>query len=293
MQSTFRPLTNLSSWRRISLHAWGYPSDPTVYGTLEINAERAVAYLRRIRAEDGEHATMTHLVAKALAMAIRSYPQSNGLIARRRIYLRDTVDVFVQVVTQGGDELSGTKVERADEKSVTEISREVHERAERIREGRDRDVERTKRLVSRMPNALLGAFLRLIGFLNYDVGLDLSRFGVVRDGFGSAMVSNVGMFGLASGLAPLVPISRTPIVVLVGEVQNRPWVAGDQVTVRPVVLLGCTFDHRLIDGAHAAKMAGLLRRIVDDPEHYLGDHRSRDVKPETQQLGTVGAEHHL
>jgi len=269
MPSTFRPLTSLSSWRRIALHTWNNPGDPTVYATLEINVARALPYLQRVRAEHGEHATMTHLVAKALALAIRSYPRSNGIIARRRIYLRDTVDIFIQVVSQGGEELSGTKVERVDEKTIAEIAREVSERAARIRAGRDRELEQTKRLVNWLPNFLLGKVLRLIEYLTYDVGLDLSRFGVVRDGFGSAMVSNIGMFGLAFGLAPLVPLSRVPIVVLVGEVQNRPWVEGEQVTVQPVVILGCTFDHRLIDGAQGGKMAALLRSVVEDPERYL------------------------
>ncbi len=270
MASTLRPLENLSTWRRISLHTWDRPGDPTVYGTLEINVERALAYLERVRADAGVHATMTHLVAKALALAIRAYPESNSIIARGRIYTRDTVDIFVQVASHGGEELSGTKVERVDEKSVVAIAQETTEGVRRIREGRDRNVDRTKRLVAAVPNLFLGPLLRLIEFLIYDVGLDLSRFGVVRDGFGSAMVSNVGMFGLAFGLAPLVPMSRVPIVVLVGEVQRRPWVEGDRIVARPVAILGCTFDHRLLDGARAGKMAALLRRIVEDPEAYLG-----------------------
>jgi pyruvate dehydrogenase E2 component (dihydrolipoamide acetyltransferase) len=279
MASTLRPLENLSSWRRISLHTWGRPADPTVYGTLEINVERALAYLERVRAEAGVHATMTHLVAKALALAIRAHPESNAIIARGRIYARDTVDIFVQVASHGGEELSGTKVERVDEKSIVAIAHEVTTGAARIREGRDRNVDRTKRLVAAVPDVLLGPLLRLVEFLTYDVGLDLSRFGVVRDGFGSAMVSNVGMFGLAFGLAPLVPMSRVPIVVLVGEVQRRPWVEGDRVAARPVAILGCTFDHRLLDGARAGKMASLLRRIVEDPEAYMGIGAERTAGP--------------
>ncbi len=270
MPSTLTRLEDLSTWRRISLNAWGRPADPTVYGSIEINVARALAYLARVRATTGAHVTMTHLVAKALALAIRAFPQSNGIISRRRIYLRDTVDIFVQVVSQGGEELGGMKVERVDERSLADIAREVSETADRIRQGRDHKVERTKHVVTRLPAALVRPFLRLIEFLTYDVGVDLSRFGVVRDGFGSAMVTNVAMFGLAFGLAPLVPITRVPIVVLIGEVQKRPWVDGDQLVVAPVVLLGCTFDHRLIDGAHSGKMAALLRQVVEDPERYLG-----------------------
>jgi pyruvate/2-oxoglutarate dehydrogenase complex dihydrolipoamide acyltransferase (E2) component len=269
MSHTFTRLRDLSTWRQISLHAWRHPADPTVYGTIEIDMEKGLRYLRRVRADEGVHATVTHLVAKALAVAIRRFPHANGLIARRRIYLRDTVDIFVQVASEDGEDLSGAKVEAADEKTVAEIAREVWARAQRIRQRQDPEIERTKRLVTTLPGWLMGLFLRFLGFLIYDVGLDLSRFGVVRDQFGSAMVSNVGMFGLSFGLAPLVPFSRAPIVVLVGEVQNRPWADGERVIARPTLVLGCTFDHRFIDGAQAGKIARVFREALEDPERHL------------------------
>jgi pyruvate dehydrogenase E2 component (dihydrolipoamide acetyltransferase) len=288
MSSTFTPFRNLSSWRRISLHAWKRPADPTVYGTLEIDMERALKYLRDIREEIGPHVTVTHLVAKALALAIRQHPKTNGIVAWRRIYLRDTVDIFIQVASEEGEELSGTKVARADTKNVAEIAREVAERVASIRQRHDRDIERTKQLVSKLPNVLLGPVLRLIEFLLYDLGLDLSRFGVVRDGFGSAMVSNVGMFGVAFGLAPLVPFSRAPIVILVGGVQNRPWVEGERLTVRPVLTLGCTFDHRVIDGALAAKLATSVRTVIEDPARCLGDELALAAASSTTQGTSAG-----
>jgi pyruvate dehydrogenase E2 component (dihydrolipoamide acetyltransferase) len=281
----FTPLTNLSSWRRISLHAWKHPADPTVYGVLEFDMERALAFLRHLRETEGLRVTPTHLVAQALAMGIRRNPQANAIVRRRSLFVRDTVDIFVQVVSEDGDELSGTKVERADERSVVDIARQVAEHAARIRTGRDRDVERTKNLVTSMPGVLLGPFMRLVEFLTYDVGLDLSRFGVVRDGFGSAMVSNIGTFGLKHGFGPLVPMTRTPIVVLVGEVEDRPAVKDGQLAIRPMMTLGCTFDHRVIDGAHAGKIVAVMREVLADPEgfHQTRMHRSAEL-PGTSRL---------
>jgi pyruvate/2-oxoglutarate dehydrogenase complex dihydrolipoamide acyltransferase (E2) component len=65
--------------------------------------------------------------------------------------LRDTVDIFLQVAIEGGRELSGLKIARADEKTVVEIAREMEERVERLRQRRDRQVERTKSLLDRIP----------------------------------------------------------------------------------------------------------------------------------------------
>src|SRR5207302_35209 len=89
------------------------------------------------------------------------------------------------------------KIARVDEKDVAEIAREMEERVARLRQRRDRQVERTKSILDRLPLRLLGPFLRLISYLVYDLDLDLSRFGVVKDEFGSAMVTNVGRRGLA------------------------------------------------------------------------------------------------
>jgi pyruvate dehydrogenase E2 component (dihydrolipoamide acetyltransferase) len=110
--------------------------------------------------------------------------------------------------------------------------------------------------------------MRAISYLIYDLDLDLSRLGIVKDEFGSAMVTNVGTFGLAQALAPLVPFSRTPLIVLVGEVTERPVAEGGRVVVRPMVNLGVTFDHRFMDGFHGGAMLQLFRAYLEDPARF-------------------------
>jgi len=90
----------------------------------------------------------------------------------------------------------------------------------------------------------------------------------VKDEFGSAMVTNVGMFGLAQAYAPLVPFSRTPLVVLVGEVHEKPVAEAGRAVVRPVMTLGVTFDHRFMDGWHGGAMAQLFRAYIEDPARF-------------------------
>jgi len=270
MGRTFRPLDPLLGWRRVAVHAWRPPSDPTVYGIVDVPIGGALAYMERVREATGAHVTLTHMVARGLALAIRAFPQANGIVARRRILLRDTVDIFIQVSTQGGRDLSGVKVARADEKSVLDMARDIDERVERLRARRDRQVERTKSILDRIPLPLLGPIMRAIAFAIYDLDLDLSRFGIVKDEFGSAMVSNIATFGLTTALAPLVPFSRTPIVVLVGHAEDRAVVENGQVVVRPMVTLGCTFDHRFLDGYQAGKMVDIIKSYMDDPEGYEG-----------------------
>src|SRR3989454_2837048 len=268
MERTFRPLTPLRGWRRVAAQAWRPPRDPSVYATLDIRMRSALAYLERVREKTGARVTVTHLVARGVALALRQYPGLNGIVARGRIMLRDTVDIFLQVAIEGGRELSGIKIARADEKSVVEIAREMDARVERLRQRRDPQVERTKSLLDRIPVPLLGRVMRTISYLIYDLDLDLTSLGIVKDEFGSAMVTNVGMFGLAQAYAPLVPFSRTPLVVLVGEVQEKPVAEAGRVVVRPMMTLGVTFDHRFMDGWHGGAMAQLFRAFLEDPARF-------------------------
>jgi pyruvate dehydrogenase E2 component (dihydrolipoamide acetyltransferase) len=268
MARTFRPLEPLRGWRRLAAQSWRPPQDPSVYAVLDIPMRGALAYIERLRGETGVRVTVTHLVARGVALAIRRYPQLNGIVARGRIMLRDTVDIFLQVATEGGADLSGIKIERADEKGVLEIAREAEERVERLRQRRDRQVERTKSMLDRVPVPLLRPLMRTLGYLIYDRDIDLSWLGIVKDGFGSAMVTNVGMFGLAHAFGPLVPFSRAPLVVLVGEVQDKPVAEDGRVVVRPMMTLGVTFDHRFMDGYQGGAMAQLFRAYLEDPMRF-------------------------
>ncbi len=90
----------------------------------------------------------------------------------------------------------------------------------------------------------------------------------MKDEFGSAMITNVGSFGLSQALAPLVPFSRTPLVLLVGEVTERPVAEGGRVVIRPMMNLGVTFDHRFMDGFHGGAMLQLFRAYLEDPARF-------------------------
>src|SRR5262245_2297357 len=125
MARTFRPLEPLRGWRRVAVHAWRPPRDPSVYAIVGVPMRGALDYVKRVREATGVRVTVTHMVARAVALGIRAFPQLNGIVARRRILLRESVDIFIQVATEGGRDLSGFKVVRADEKSAIDIAREV------------------------------------------------------------------------------------------------------------------------------------------------------------------------
>lgn len=257
----YRRVANPTSWRRLALATWKAPDNPTVYGTIEVDLTAGLELIESLRRTAGVHVTVTHLVAKALALGLAEHPDGNGLIIGRRVYARDRVDIFLQVASEDGRDLSGVKILDADRKPVQEIARELEERAARVRARRDQEVERSKDSLSRIPDRLLAPAMKLVGFLTYNLDLDLSGIGVAYDQFGSAMVTSIGSIdaGLGMALAPMVPFSHIPIIVLVNNIQRKPVAIGDRVEIRPILTLGCTFDHRFIDGVIGARIARSLR----------------------------------
>ena len=266
---SFHRARDLPSWRTIALNAWGRPRDPTVYGILELEMSRALAFLERERARTGERITITHLVGKAAAVAIAERPEVNAILRRGRLYLRDTIDIFFQVAFEEGENLAGAKVTRANEKDLATIARELADRARRIRERKDDPTQQSAKTLSRLPPLLVRAAMRAGEALTYDYGLDLSRLGIPHDAFGSCMVTSVAAFGLTVGQAPLFPPSRVPIVLTVGAVTDSPVAVDGRVEVRPVVSIGAAFDHRVADGYQAGRMAKRFREVLEDPEKEL------------------------
>lgn len=87
-------------------------------------------------------------------------------------------------------------------------------------------------------------FLSLASLSMNELHLDLSKQGLPADLFGAGMVTSLGMHGVDEAYAPLTPIGRIMVDILVTRVRQRPWVndAGE-LCVRPLLKLCATFDH--------------------------------------------------
>jgi pyruvate dehydrogenase E2 component (dihydrolipoamide acetyltransferase) len=269
MKKGFTIAHELPTWRKLALSTWRRGDDPTIYGLEEIDATALLAYVKQAREVSGARVTVTHVIGKAAAMAFAREPDCNGVVSWGRLKLRATVDVFFQVALDNGQNLSGAKISQADTLSVTEIAQKLDRGAKRIREKRDTDLQRSQSVLERVPSFFRSAAMRAAETAMYDMGLDLSGMGVPFDPFGTVMITNVGVFGIETGLAPLMPVSRTPALLCIGAIRDRVIVVDGAPSVRPCVTIGGTFDHRIIDGYHAGRLATHVREIVADPFKHL------------------------
>lgn len=268
------PKKNLSSFRRIAIGTWRTAYDPTVYGTLALRADEVLRYLEVFRERTGKRATLSHLMCKAVSITLSEMPDANAILRWNRIYLRKDIGVFFQVAMEddktGEIDLSGATIFDAQNKSLLEIVDEFEKKVGSVRKHEDKNLEGSRNLFKSIPFFLLNTMLDLIGWLSFTLNLDLRWAGIPRDPFGSAMVTNVGSLGLEEAYVPLVPYSRVPLLIALGAVKEEAIVENGQLVVGKVVRAFATFDHRVLDGMHAAKMSKTLRRIFADPEKELG-----------------------
>lgn len=266
-----RPLPNQSAYRRIAAVAWDAPRDPHVYGSMQVRAEALEAWIARKRAETGEKITLTHALVRALGIVMAKHPELNSFVRFNALWQRQDIDIFVQVVVEdeesiGKADLSGVKLVRADTLDVVGVARTLREKAAKIRAKQDEAFERTKGLTSWMPGWLLRLSLGFIDFVTYTLNLDSTPLGSPPDPFGSAMITNVGVFGLTVGYAPFFPYARCPIILTLGCIEDRAVVEDGAIVPGRVLHINGTFDHRVVDGYHAGVISKEIRALIEHPE---------------------------
>lgn len=268
-----QPIKKLSTWQKICLATWEKPSDPSVYGLLEVDMSKSLKLLESLNSKGGPKVTVTHLIVKIFAMALAQFPDLNVLIRHHRLYRREEVDIFVQVATKenGGRDLSGAKVRNAHQKALIEIAQELSGQAEDIREGKDPNLNKSKTSLKPIAPGFLKYLLKVLGYLLYDLNISPKFLGLPPNPFGALMVTNVGVFGLKTAWAPLVPYSRTPTVITIGQINEKPIAENGTVVIRPVLDIGVTIDHRIIDGYLAGEATAYIKSLFAAPEKLVGN----------------------
>ncbi|MBZ0121496.1 MAG: 2-oxo acid dehydrogenase subunit E2 [Sandaracinaceae bacterium] len=270
MSPKFAPLPDPPSFQRWAAAQWRRPNDPTIYGATEIDMTRSLELIERKRAEWDLRLTVTHLVTKALALAIARHPRTNVKVRFwGKLEQRDSVDIIVLIAGEGGRDLSAHRIAGADKIPLRELASQVIAASDRIRKDEDPQFRESRDLVQRLPWWVMRPFLGLASLCMNELHLDLSKLGLPVDLFGAGMVTSLGMHGIDEGYAPLTPIGRIMVDVLVPRVRERPWVQDGQLTVRPTLKLCATFDHRVVDGVQAARLGAEIQSLLSDPERLL------------------------
>ena len=266
-------LKKISPFRKVALGSWKTAYDPTIYGSMEVRVEEVERYIKAFREKKGLKLTMTHVVTAAVGRALAAVPEANGVLRFNKIYVRESVDIGVLVVADdpktGEIDLSSAVVRGADKITLVEQIEQLKSQVKAIRSGEDKSLKKSKNMVMKVPYLLMRWFLDFSSFLLYTLNIDLSFMGMPKDPFGGAVVTSIGSLGLDSAYVPLVPYTRVPIFIAPGAVLDKPVVEDGKVIPGRVMGTHGSFDHRFVDGAHAAKIAQVYRKVMANPFEEL------------------------
>jgi len=86
-----------------------------------------------------------------------------------------------------------------------------------------------------------------------------------RSRMGTVTLSSLGPMTGGSGFLVGVPTIAS-ITVVIGGATEQPWVVDGELAVRRVADLVIQIDHRVVDGAPAARFGARLRELLESPE---------------------------
>jgi pyruvate dehydrogenase E2 component (dihydrolipoamide acetyltransferase) len=197
---------------------------PTFYLTAEFDLTRATE-MRAAMAELGDEfkVSVNDILMKAVATALAQHPEVNAHWLGDRIRQHHRVQLGMAVATNDG--LIVPVIADADQKRMSEISREAKELAKRARERKLTPEEYTGSTFS---------------------------------------ISNLGMFGIDEFTAIINPPEVAILAIGASHDAVVPDGAGGYTTRKRVrVTMSC--DHRAVDGAVGATFLQTLRRLVENP----------------------------
>ncbi len=179
---------------------------------------------RKEREGKGPKLTVTAFALKAVAIALKQFPQFNATLdtAAGQLILKRYYHIGIAVDTERG--LLVPVVRDVDKKSVEQLAQELADVAERTRQ---------KKLA---PDEMKG---------------------------GTFTITNLGGIG---GTA-FTPIVNYPEVAILGLSRSRlqPVVKDSQVVPRLLLPLSLSYDHRVIDGADAARFTRRVAEMLENP----------------------------
>ena len=199
---------------------------PHFYLRKEIKIDELLQVRSRLNAhlaERNNKLSINDFIIKSCALALQSVPMANAVWAEDKILQLEPSDIAVAVSVEDG--LFTPIIRDADEKSLSNLSKEMKELAEKAR---------SKKLI---PSEYQG---------------------------GSFSISNLGMFGVDDFDAVINPPHGAILAVgrgLKKPIVNDD----DTISVANVMSLTLSVDHRVIDGALGADLLQSIAKYLEDP----------------------------
>lgn len=225
-------------------------SDPII-GLMEIDVTEARARIRAHEAAAGVRLSFTAFLVACVAHAVDEHKHVHaGRDWRGRLVIFDDVDVttMIEIEADGRKTPVGHIIRGANHKTLQQIHDEI--RSVQKAQTRSEAAGYVRQLV-RIPRPVRRAMIRAMYRMP----------ALSKKMRGTVVVSAVGMFGKRGGWAVTLPSHSLNVVV--GGIVAKPGVVDGQIAIRDYLNLTVAFDHRVVDGAPAARFAVHLQDLIE------------------------------
>jgi len=223
----------------------------TVHGMVEFDITATREAIRQYRTDTGETLSFSAFILVCLGKAIEQNKRMHAYRNwRNQLIVFDEVDVnmLFEVDVAGKKTIRPHILRGVNKKSVQEIHEEI--RAFQKQHASSRESTFVDRFV-RLPGIARRLFLWAL-FKNPQL---------IKDYYGTVMVTSIGMFGTGSGWG--IPVPNHTLQLTLGGIGEKPGVVEHRVAVREYLSVTISFDHDVIDGAPAARFIQRLKELVE------------------------------
>ena len=223
----------------------------TIHGLVEFDITQAREKIRQYRDRTGEALSFSTFFLTCLGKAIDQDKQMHAYRSwRNQLVIYDEVDVnmLFEVDVDGVKTIRPHILRGVNHKGLGELQKEIR----LFQEGHESSRE----------SKFIEWFVRLPGFVRrFFLWILFKSPQLIKDYYGTVLVTSVGMFGTGSGWG--IPVPNHSLQISLGGMGEKPGVINHQIEVREYLSVTISFDHDVIDGAPAARFIYRLKKLVE------------------------------
>ncbi|MCJ7537987.1 MAG: 2-oxo acid dehydrogenase subunit E2 [Anaerolineales bacterium] len=222
-----------------------------IYALLEVDVTETRRAIKELSSTAGNKISFTAFIVASFAQAIEKIPQVHSFIDwRRRLVTFYDVDVVTMIEPEVGKVAIPNIICAANRKTVVQICSEI--RSIQSRPYASEQAGTIMKIAPRMPRFVRLLFFRILK-------LNPHRFKQMP---GTVVLTSVGMFGKGGGWGiGFLPTHNLGITV--GGISQKPGLKDGEIVVREYLDITLSFDHDIIDGAPAARVASVLTDFIE------------------------------
>jgi hypothetical protein len=256
-----------------------------------VDLTKFLRYLETSRAEYATEITVTHVAAKAVAVALSEIPNLNGHVIGGDFYQSRSSGVDVSVSLElFENETVVIKLDNADAKPIDYIATEMQTRTQELRDGTNVSYSRKARLLGLLPPFLSGYLRHFINTLGGKYGISLPLLGVVGFPHGAATIVTLPSKEASDHEIDIAMISSmtdssTPIVVTIGGVRLAPILDQDRkLSSMHVLNVAISIDNNAGSLAEGKRFAARLQQLMNSPSLLDKADRRAAISKEDEKI---------